>query len=140
MNWELNVCVSIDERGFIEVWDPNTFDFPTQFPYKSKTQTQFLQLLQANSPPLSLSFSPKGTYLAVILKDKIIRIFSMKTGKLVHTISENIKDVIKIQEDVTHPEHVNFAMDTHEYEKKLNIEKDLEITKDFMFNPNVEFD
>lgn len=30
-----------------------------------------------------------------------------------------------------------FALDEHEYEKKINIEKDLEITKDFLFNPNV---
>lgn len=31
-------------------------------------------------------------------------------------------------------------MDEHEYEKKLNTEKDLEISKDFLFNSNVEFD
>jgi WD40 repeat protein len=125
MNWDLNICVSIDERAFLEVWNPNTFDFPTHLPYKYKTQTQFLQLLQANSPPLSMTLSPRGTYLAVLLKDKIIRIFNMKTGKLVETISENIKEIIKIQEDETHPSHTNFAMDQHDYEKKLNIEKDL---------------
>lgn len=37
--------------------------------------------------PLSLNLSPKGTFLAVLLKDKIIRIFNLKTGKLVHSIS-----------------------------------------------------
>ena len=47
---------------------------------------------------------------------------------------------MKIQEDVTHPQHISNALDQHEYEKKLNIEKDLQITKDFLFNPNVDFD
>jgi WD40 repeat protein len=108
-------------------------------PYKCKIQTDFLQLLQANSIPLSLNLSPKGNLLAVVLKDKIIRIFNLKTGKLVHTISESIKDIMKIQEDATHPENPNLSMDEHEYEKKLNTEKDLEITKEFLFNPNVEF-
>jgi hypothetical protein len=46
---------------------------------------------------------------------------------------------MKIQEDATHPENPNLSMDEHEYEKKLNTEKDLEITKEFLFNPNVEF-
>lgn len=46
---------------------------------------------------------------------------------------------MKIQEDATHPENPSLSMDEHEYEKKLNTEKDLEITKEFLFNPNVEF-
>lgn len=91
MNWQYNFCLSIDERGFLEVWDPSTLDFPTHMPYKCKIQTDFLQLLQPNSLPLSLNISPQGTYAAVILKDKIIRIFNLKTGKLVQTINESIK-------------------------------------------------
>lgn len=91
MNWKYNFCISIDERAFIELWNPNTFDFPSQLSYKCKIETDFLQLLQANSTPLSLGLSPHGNLLAVMLKDKVIRIFSMKTGRLTHTISENIK-------------------------------------------------
>ncbi len=39
MNWSLNVCLSIDERAFLEIWDPITFDFPTNLNYKCKIQT-----------------------------------------------------------------------------------------------------
>jgi peptidylprolyl isomerase domain and WD repeat-containing protein 1 len=77
MNWAYNFCFSIDERGFLELWDPNTFDFPSNLKYKFKLETDFLQLIQANSAPLSLSISPKGKYLAIMLKDKIIRIFKI---------------------------------------------------------------
>lgn len=97
MNWKYNFCISIDERSFIEIWNPNTFDFPTHLNYKCKIETDFLMLLQASSTPLSINLSPHGNLLAVMLKDKVIRIFSLKTGKLTHTISENIKDIIKIQ-------------------------------------------
>jgi peptidylprolyl isomerase domain and WD repeat-containing protein 1 len=86
MNWDLEVCFSIDERAFLEVWDPTTLDFPTHLAYKCKIQTEFLQLLQAGSVPLSLTISPHGTYAAILLRDKIIRIFNLKTGKLVQTI------------------------------------------------------
>ena len=91
MNWNLNICLSIDEKSFLEVWDPNTYDFPTHLPYKCKSQTHFLQLLQANSAPLSMNISPHGTYLSIYLKDKHIRIFNLKTGKLVVTIPEHTK-------------------------------------------------
>jgi peptidylprolyl isomerase domain and WD repeat-containing protein 1 len=87
MNWKYNFCISIDERSFIEVWNPNTFDFPTYLSYKCKIETDFLQLLQASSTPLSINLSPHGNLLAVMLKDKLIRIFNLKTGKLTHTIS-----------------------------------------------------
>ena len=31
-------------------------------------------------------------------------------------------------------------MDEHEYDKKLHTEKDLEMAKEFLFNPNIDFD
>lgn len=113
MNWHLGFCISIDERNFVELWNPNTFDFPTNMSYKCKIQTDFLQLLQANTSPLSLNLSPKGNMLAVYLKDKTIRIFNLKTGKLTHTISETIKDIMKIQEDLSHPLNPTLSMDEH---------------------------
>lgn len=66
-------------------------DFPANLLYKCKTDSDFLQLIQAGSTPLSLSLSPKGTYGAILLKDKVIRIFNLVTGKLVHTLTEDIK-------------------------------------------------
>lgn len=28
MNWKYGICVSVDERANIELWDPFTYDFP----------------------------------------------------------------------------------------------------------------
>lgn len=41
--------------------------------------------------PMCMSMSPKGKYLAVMLKDKIIRIFNLLTGKNIDSLNESIK-------------------------------------------------
>lgn len=92
------------------MWDPTTLDFPTHLAYKCKIQTEFLQLLQFNSAPLSLNLSPHGTFAAILLRDKIIRIFNLKTGKLVLSVIEDLKEINRIQEDITHPLHIELAL------------------------------
>ena len=81
----------------MEIWDPSTFDFPTHLPYKCKIQTDFLQLLSAGSAPFSFNLSPHGNLAAILLRDKLIRIFNLKTGKLILTIHEDLKEINKIQ-------------------------------------------
>ena len=36
MNWKLGFCLSIDERAILEIWNPKTFDFPTNLQYECK--------------------------------------------------------------------------------------------------------
>lgn len=105
MNWEWGVCVSIDERACLDIWDPFTFDFPDKLSYSCKMETDFLTLLKSNSAPLGFSLSPKGNLLAVMLKDKTIRIFSLQTGRCLHYLSESIKDIIRIQESPSEALH-----------------------------------
>lgn len=49
--------------------------------------------------PMAMTISPKGKYLAVLLKDKIIRIYNLMKGKNVALINESMKEITKIQED-----------------------------------------
>ena len=91
MNWALGFCTSIDERGLFEIWDPLTYDFPTFTRYKYKMETDFLQLLQQNSIPIAMNISPKGKYVAIYFKDRVIRILNLITGKHVCSINESIK-------------------------------------------------
>ena len=97
MNWNYNFCISIDERGFLQVWDPQTYDFPTVTKYKCKIQSEFLQLLQQNSIPTAMTISPKGNFVGIIMKDRTIRVFNLITGKSLVTINESIKEITKIQ-------------------------------------------
>lgn len=58
-----------------------------------------------NLVTLNFSLSPKGRYLAIFLKDRSIRLFEFKTGKLLLTINENIKIAQEIQDNPSHPDH-----------------------------------
>jgi WD40 repeat protein len=43
--------------------------------------------------PMSIKISPKGKYLAVVLKDRSIRIFNIKTGKNIGNINEPLSGI-----------------------------------------------
>ena len=58
--------------------------------------------------PIAMNISPKGTYLVIMLKDKIIRVFNLITGKSITTINESIKEINRIQEDSSDPNHPLF--------------------------------
>jgi peptidylprolyl isomerase domain and WD repeat-containing protein 1 len=129
MNWKLGFCLSIDERGFLEIWDPKTYDFPTFMKYKYKMETDFLQLLQQNSIPISIAISPHGKFLAVYFKDRVIRVLNLVTGKSVVSINESIKEITRIQEDPTHERHLEESLEETEFHKKMGIEKEIEMSK-----------
>ncbi len=93
MDWSNQICFSIDERGLLEVWDPYTYDFPMGMKYSCKIETEFLKLMSANSIPMSIKVSAKGKYLAVVLKDRSIRLFNVRTGKNVANINEPLSSI-----------------------------------------------
>lgn len=61
--------------------------------------------------PMCMSMSPKGKYLAVMLKDKVIRIFNLLTGKNIASLNESIKEITKIQEDSNDPRHPDYVLE-----------------------------
>lgn len=75
-----------------------------------------------------------------MLKDRTIRVFNLITGKSVVTINESIKEITRIQEEPTHERHAEEVLDEAEFQKKINIEKDIEISKDFFNAPHLDFD
>lgn len=88
MNWKYGVCVSVDERANIELWDPSTFDFPENkgLGFDFKIDTDYAELSSLNIIALSFNLSPFGKYLIVGLKDKSLRLYDFYSGKLVTTI------------------------------------------------------
>lgn len=66
-NKVFNLCISIDRRGFIELWDPNTFDFPksSKLNFKVKIETDLFELVKRKAAPTGACLSPNGHYLAI---------------------------------------------------------------------------
>ncbi len=71
-NKTYNCCVSIDKKGFIELWDPNTLDFPKndKLAFKVKIDTDYFELLKKKTSPVGACLSPNGEYLAIYCFDK----------------------------------------------------------------------
>jgi hypothetical protein len=99
------------------VWDPYTFDFPTNLKYSCKIEADFLKLLSVNSIPISIKISSKGKYIAIVLKDRSIRVFNIFTGKNVVTITETLASIAENQADQNNILH----LEDNEYERKMNM-------------------
>ena len=88
---ELDLVLSSDDSGMIEVWDPETYEFPTdkkRLQYELITSTDFLELAKAKTFALSIAVSNSGDLIVVYARDRKIRIFNVLTGKLLKTIEE----------------------------------------------------
>ncbi len=73
--------------------------------------------MSVNSIPISLKISPKCKYIAVVLKDRSIRLFNIVTGKNVVNILEPLLSIAETQNDQSNVYH----MENGEYEKKMNL-------------------
>ncbi|RLV87986.1 Peptidyl-prolyl cis-trans isomerase cyp15 [Meyerozyma sp. JA9] len=79
--------ISSDENGMVEVWDENG-SLPTSVGFQYKSQTDLFALKKAKSVASQLALSPNEEYFATIsLPDSILRIFSMKSCKVLQEIN-----------------------------------------------------
>jgi hypothetical protein len=82
-------------------------------------------MVKQNSIPVALALSPKGTLIAIMLKDRTILVYNLSTGRLLTLINESIKEITRIQEEVGHERHAEEVLDDTEFQKKLAIEKEI---------------
>jgi peptidylprolyl isomerase domain and WD repeat-containing protein 1 len=89
---ELDLVVSSDDSGMIEIWDPETYEFPStdfkKLKYELITDTDFLELAKAKTFALSMAVSNNGEILAIYARDRKVRIFNIITGKLLRTVDD----------------------------------------------------
>ena len=89
---ELDLVVSSDDSGMIEIWDPETYEFPStdfkKLKYELITDTDFLELAKAKTFALSMAVSNNGEILAIYACDRKVRIFNIITGKLLRTVDD----------------------------------------------------
>jgi peptidylprolyl isomerase domain and WD repeat-containing protein 1 len=78
-NSTYSIVFSTDQSGMIEIWDPETFDFPvdSNLAYEYISDTDFLTLIEHETYALSMEFSPDGEKLAILSRDRMMRIFSV---------------------------------------------------------------
>jgi peptidylprolyl isomerase domain and WD repeat-containing protein 1 len=86
-NQVYNLVVSTDQSGVIEVWDPDTLELPDygRLAFEVLSDTDYCELVLKKTFALAVEFSHDGHLMAIFCRDRRIRIFEFKTGKLVKT-------------------------------------------------------
>ena len=125
----------------IEVWDPETYEFPTDhktLKFELLTDTDLFDLAKAKTFALTMVINNSGELIAVYARDRKIRIFNIVTGKLLKTIEEQTQIYIDYQvtkgsgaaakTDMLYLEKLDF-------ERRMAVEKDIEKQWDLLKAP-----
>lgn len=116
----------------IEIWDPETYEFPSndekKLEYELITDTDFLELARAKTFALSMAVSNNGQLLAIYARDRRIRIFNIKTGKLLRTVDDQTQIYIDYQ--LTKGTGGSVAKADMLYLEKLDFERRMAVEKD----------
>jgi len=87
----LDACISADSRGIIEIWGLNAEDgykLPSSaVSFESKMDTDLFELARKKTVPTSVTSSPNGEFFTVSATDGIMRVFRLKSGKLLHSFT-----------------------------------------------------
>ncbi len=92
------LVVSADAKGMLEYWSADLDDgeacyaFPrSKVAFKSKLDADLFELLKKKTSATSLDISRDGAKLAVVSKDKQVRVFDVRRGKLLRVYNESME-------------------------------------------------
>lgn len=87
------MAISIDEMGMVEYWSGarNDYGFPSSVDWERKLETDLYEFIKLKQPPRSIAISPTGTLFATVGADRIIRVFDVRSGKIVKRLDESLQ-------------------------------------------------
>lgn len=133
-NSVMEIVVSTDKMGMLEYWTGprNDYKFPNNILFESKLDTDLYEMAKVKTIVINIEFSRDAKKMAVMSKDRKIRIFNILTGKITQTINESLDVYSTIQQNT--PQLANM-----EFGRRLAIEKDIERNEANQFS-NMVFD
>jgi len=133
-----NTLITIDQSGMIEYSEPQTSELPSTVNFKYKAETDLYTLSQNKLTCLSLTVSPNGRFMAMMCKDKVIRIFNFLTGKIYKTYNESVKHYFENYNEIVSNDKLK--IDKSDYDKRLVLEREIEKYIDVLPGLNAQFD
>lgn len=129
-----DIVVTTDKLGMIEYWSGprNDYEFPKNVKFDSKLDTDLYEFAKAKTTLIHIEFTRDGKTMAILSKDRNIRIFNVLTGKITQTIDESLEVYSTIQQNT--PQLANM-----EFGRRMAIEKDIERNEANLFS-NLVFD
>uniref|UniRef100_A0AC35TUD8 PPIase cyclophilin-type domain-containing protein n=1 Tax=Rhabditophanes sp. KR3021 TaxID=114890 RepID=A0AC35TUD8_9BILA len=118
---ETNVIVSIDDTGVLaySYGYSQDFEYPEDVAFKSMFDTDLLIHMKTKAKPLGIACSRNGKYFATFDGSSILRVFKMRTGKVICTIDESLDKYSKEEKAEN-----NYGINSMDWTRKKAIEKD----------------
>lgn len=118
-----NIVVSVDSKGIIEYWDTKEYKFPfSKLKFKFKSETDLFEFFKNGTIPTSLEFSKDGEKFVCMGKDRFIRIFRFKTGKMLVKYDETLKRAQEVQQSGNQM----YVLENIDFGRRMAIEKTLD--------------
>uniref|UniRef100_A0A0G4FPX9 peptidylprolyl isomerase n=1 Tax=Chromera velia CCMP2878 TaxID=1169474 RepID=A0A0G4FPX9_9ALVE len=144
---KLGFALSIDRKGGIELWDPQSvsppFAMPTKqstggtFRFGSKMDTDMFELQKSGTSASAVGVAPDSSLVAMLCEDFHLRVFRTHSFKLVKKFDETIEMYQTAQVD---PKMALLHMDRLDFGKKLAVEKELRRSFDSVSLQTLMFD
>jgi len=132
-----NAAISIDTRGMVEHWNPETLEAPVGLQFKLKSETDyFAQFALKKTSPLTMELSPDGELVATMSRDYHVKLFKFRTGKLYREYDESLSTQTAHQKDGS----AAFKLDTIDFGRRMAVEKSIIEKGDLAPTSNVVFD
>lgn len=92
--------VSSDKNGMLEYWSSsvNEYKFPKNVLFESKMDTDLYEFVKVKTIVINIAFNKSGKKMAVLARDRKIRIFDFLTGKIINTIDESLDQYSSLQQ------------------------------------------
>jgi len=121
-NEKYDVVVSADEKGLIEYWTPESYEFPKNVAFELKSDTDLFEFAKNKTIPNHITFSKDEEMFVCMGQDRQIRIFKFRTGKMYRKYDESLQVLSEMQQART----AFVVLDDIEFNRRLAIERELE--------------
>lgn len=126
-NEQIGICISVDERGVIEYWDAETWQFPAQkLQFQLKTETDLYEFAKLKVQVFSLTISPNGKYFVTLSSDRQVRLFRCKRGK----ISKQFDESIEVYQDTQRDPTSKYRLDDIDFGRRMAVDREMYASND----------
>lgn len=92
--------VSTDKNGMLEYWSSsvNEYKFPKNVSFESKMETDLYEFVKVKTIVINIAFNKSGKKMAILSRDRKIRLFDFLSGKIINTIDESLDQYSALQQ------------------------------------------
>jgi len=121
-----NVVMSTDQSGIIEVWDPETHELPSDgfLKFETISETDYFELCQQQTFALAAEFTHDGARMAILCRDRKIRIFDFASGKLIKTYNSETLEQIRAMQ--VNDSYTTLRLEQLDFDKRISVEQEIE--------------